>query len=178
MVWFKPVADAVPIFERGVTYEEFVANYDQEQRQRFDDAYARVSLSPEDIEWFRNRAQQEGGTIRTLVVNENWCGDGIYNLALLGRLNAETGAFDIRVIYRDAPENAEVVERYFLTLGGKKLPVFVFLDRDGREIGRFASRPREQELAQIRGDVDGLRGPYRDGSYVPAALAEFKAALG
>ncbi|MFO7246460.1 MAG: thioredoxin family protein [Thermaerobacter sp.] len=178
MVWYKPVHNALPIFQRGITYEEFVANYDEEQRRRFDEAYRQVRLDPQDAVWFKERARQEGGVIRTLVVNENWCGDGIYNLALLGRLNAETGAFDIRVIYRDAPENAEDVERYFLTLGGKKLPVFVFLDRDGREIGRFASRPREQELAQIRGDREGLVGPYRDGSYVPAALAEFKAALG
>lgn len=177
MVWFKPVVDAVPLFERGVSYEEFVANYDEAQRERFDAAYARVELSSEDREWFRSRAQQEGGTIRTLVVNENWCGDGIFNLALLGRINAETGAFDIRVLYRDAPENAEVVERYFLTLGGKKLPVFVFIDREGREIGRFASRPRDQEIAKITGDDEGARRPYLDGSYVPAAIAEFKAAL-
>src|SRR5690606_33275365 len=140
--------------------------------------YRMECLAPLGTGWFKYHAMKERGIIRDQMVNERWCGDGIYNLALLGRLNAETGAFDIRVIYRDAPENAEDVERYFLTLGGKKLPVFVFLDRDGREIGRFASRPREQELAQIRGDREGLVGPYRDGSYVPAALAEFKAALG
>ncbi|HEX6989130.1 MAG TPA: thioredoxin family protein [Bacillota bacterium] len=177
MVWFKPVANAVPIFERGIPYEDFVANYDEQQRERFDTAYGRVALNQEDLDWFRSRARQEGGTIRTLVVNENWCGDGIFNLAVLGRIYAQTGAFDIRVIYRDAPEHAGDVERYFLTLGSKKLPVFVFIDREGREIGRFASRPREQEIAKIRGDDQGLLGPYRDGSYVSAVVAEFKAAL-
>ncbi|HLS88932.1 MAG TPA: thioredoxin family protein [Sphingobacteriaceae bacterium] len=177
MVWYKPVLDAVPIFEKGIPYEEFVANYDEGQRERFDNAYNAAQISQEDLEWFRERARREGGPIRTLVINENWCGDGIFNLALLGRINAETGAFHIRVIYRDAPENAEVVEKYFLTLGRKKLPVFVFIDREGREMGRFASRPEEQEFARIQGDDEGVRRPYRDGSYVAAAIAEFKAAL-
>src|SRR5690606_24834775 len=82
--------------------EEFVANYDEGQRERFDNAYNAAQISQEDLEWFRERARREGGPIRTLVINENWCGDGIFNLALLGRINAETGAFHIRVIYRDA----------------------------------------------------------------------------
>lgn len=177
MVWFKPVWDGAAIFERGVTYDDFVANYDEQRRQRFDDAYNRASFKPEDLAWFRERAAREGGRIRTLVVNENWCGDGIMNLAVLGRLNAETGAFDIRVIYRDAEENAADVERYFLTYGRKKIPVFVFLDREGREIGRFASRPEEQEHARIRGDQEGLMAPYRSGAYVDEVVRELKAAL-
>ncbi|MBT9260095.1 MAG: thioredoxin family protein [Clostridiales bacterium] len=176
MVWSKTLLNGKDLFQRGITYEEFIGRYDERQKARFDGAYEKAHFGEDDLQWFR-RLKEERGPIATLVIAENWCGDCIMCVAALGKLQEATGAFDLRFLYRDDPAIAQEVERYFLTWGRKKIPVFVFLDEEGREIGRYASRPYTQEMAGLQGDHEKVKTLYQDGSYCRELAAELKAAL-
>ncbi|MDI3270398.1 MAG: thioredoxin family protein [Bacillota bacterium] len=178
MVWSKTLLDGHDLLKRGISYEEFIARYDERQRARFNSAYENAHFSEEDLAWFRRLQEERGKPIPTLVVAENWCGDCIMCVAALRKLAEETGAFNLHFLYRDDPELQEAVERYFLTWGRKKIPVFVFLDEEGREVGRYASRPYSQEMAGLQGDNEKVKAAYQDGSYCGEMAAELKAALG
>lgn len=177
-VYVNRLTGAGDIFQGAVSYEEFTAGYEGQRVEQFQKAYDGAAIPAEVKEWFQKRAREVGGTLRVLVVNENWCGDGLFNLAVLGRLARETGALEIKVLYRDAPENEELVEQHFLTTGKKKIPVIVFLDGNGDEIGRFASRTQIQEEAYLAGDIDFVREYYASGKYVEPVLQEFQQAAG
>lgn len=177
-MYVNRLTDAADMYQRGVSYEEFVAGYEGQRVEQFQQAFDGASVPGDVKEWFQKKAKEVGGTLRVLVVNENWCGDGLFNLAVLGKLAQETGSLEIKVLYRDAPENEELVEQHFLTTGKKKIPVIVFLDGRGDEIGRFASRTQIQEEAYMADDIDFVREYYTSGKYVEPVLREFQRAAG
>jgi hypothetical protein len=74
-----------------------------------------------------------------LVLAEDWCGDVIANLPILGRIANEAGTLDLRVFLRD--ENDDLMSQYLNKGTYKSIPVFAFFDDDFREVGRFIERP-------------------------------------
>jgi hypothetical protein len=119
-------------FEQGLTYGAYVAQMTRD-RERFEANERAASVGVED------RAALAGKKLNVLVLTEDWCGDAIANLPVLGRLAKETGALDIRVFLRD--QNDDLMAQY-LNDGSRSIPVFAFFDRDFRELGRFVERPK------------------------------------
>jgi hypothetical protein len=74
-----------------------------------------------------------------LVLAEDWCGDVIDNLPILGRLAAESGKLNLRVFLRD--QHLDLMERYLNRGEFRSIPVFAFFDEDFHEVGRFIERP-------------------------------------
>jgi hypothetical protein len=81
-----------------------------------------------------------------LVLAEDWCGDVIANLPVLGRLAKESGKLDVRVFLRD--QNDDIMERYLNQGKFKSIPVFVFFDQDFRELAHWIERPTS--VTQLR----------------------------
>ncbi|MBE3594492.1 MAG: thioredoxin family protein [Candidatus Carbobacillus altaicus] len=177
MVWSKSLLNGWDLFQKGITYEEFVARYNDKERVRFEDAYEKASFTASDLSWSDELKKAFGGPIPTIIMAENWCLDCMMSIAVFGRLMKETAAFDVRIIYRDDPNLSQKEKHDFLTWGREKIPVFVFMDQKGREIGRYASRPYTLEIAGIQGDIEKVKAMYQDGSYRQEMLSELKAAL-
>lgn len=77
-----------------------------------------------------------------LVITEDWCGDAMMNNAILRRI-AEAANLDVRVVFRD--QNLELIDRY-LTNGGRSIPIYLFLNDQGKVIGKWGPRaPQLQE---------------------------------
>jgi len=121
-------------FDQGLTYDAYKAQMTR-NRDRVEENEGRVDLSKEDLAAFR--ALQRA--VKVLVLAEDWCGDVIANLPVLGRLAKESGKLDVRIFLRD--QNDDIMQHYLNKGQFKSIPVFVFLDEEFRELGHWIERP-------------------------------------
>jgi len=121
-------------WDKGITYDEFKAAMTRNQ-ERFAENESRVSLDPETVRTFKSLPKP----LRVLVLAEDWCGDVVANLPILGRLDKEVPALDVRIFYRD--QNLDLMERWLNQGKYQSIPVFVFFDENFRELGHWIERP-------------------------------------
>jgi hypothetical protein len=121
-------------FDQGLTYDAFKAQMTR-NRDRLEENERRVDLSKEDLAAFRALPRP----VKVLVLAEDWCGDVIANLPVLGQLAKDSGKLDVRIFLRD--QNDDIMQRYLNQGQFKSIPVFVFLDEDFRELGHWIERP-------------------------------------
>lgn len=131
---------------QGMTYDDYKARMTR-NREQFEENERTVELRDEDLEAFR-RAKP----LHVLVLTEDWCGDALANVPILGRIARETGMLDMRIFLRD--QNDDLMSQY---MNGefKSIPVFAFFDASFNEVGRWIERPaavterRKQKRAEI-----------------------------
>jgi hypothetical protein len=121
-------------FEQGLTYDQYKAQMTRNQ-ERFAANEQQLALNPADLAAFKNLPQP----LNVLVIAEDWCGDVINNLPILGRIAAESGKLNLRVFLRD--QNTDLIDQYLKDGKFRSIPVFVFFDDQFRELGRFIERP-------------------------------------
>ncbi|HEU5366984.1 MAG TPA: thioredoxin family protein [Ktedonobacterales bacterium] len=121
-------------FEQGLTYDQYKAQMTRNQ-ERFAANEQQLALDPADLAAFKNLPQP----LNVLAIAEDWCGDVINNLPILGRLAAESGKLNLRVFLRD--QNTDLIDQYLKDGKFRSIPVFVFFDDQFRELGRFIERP-------------------------------------
>src|SRR5258708_40281340 len=121
-------------FATGLTYQGFKDQMTR-NRDRVDANEARVTFDGEDLDVFRSL----NGPIHVLALAEDWCGDVVANLPVLGKLAEETGTLDVRVFLRD--QNKDLMQRYLNQGKFESIPVFAFFDDAFNEIGVFTERP-------------------------------------
>jgi hypothetical protein len=148
-------------FETGLTYEAYKAAMSR-NRERVDVNEQRVQLDPEAVRFFRSLPRP----INVVVLAEDWCGDVIANLPVLGRLAKEAGTLNLRIFYRD--QNLDLMERWLNQGKYQSIPVFAFFDESFRELGHWIERPASvTELrARKRRDIYG-RNPEFGASDAP-----------
>ena len=121
-------------FDTGLTYQAYKAQMTR-NRDRLEENERRVDLSKDDLAAFRALPR----SVNVLVLAEDWCGDVIANLPLLGRLAHDSGKLEVRIFLRD--QNDDIMQRYLNKGQFKSIPVFVFFDEDFRELGHWIERP-------------------------------------
>ena len=121
-------------WDKGITYEEFKAAMTRNQ-ERFAENETRVALDPETVRTFKSLPKP----LRVLVLAEDWCGDVVANLPILGRLANEVPTLDVRIFLRD--QNLDLMERWLNQGKYQSIPVFVFFDENFRELGHWIERP-------------------------------------
>ena len=83
-------------FAQGLTYAEYKAQMTRNQERLLANEAA-VVLEPADLAFFR----QLPAPFHVLVLAEDWCGDVINNLPVLGRMAEASGKLDVRIFLRD-----------------------------------------------------------------------------
>ena len=121
-------------FEQGLTYDAYKEQMTR-NRDRVEENERSVDLSKEDLAAFRSLPRP----VKVLVLAEDWCGDVVANLPVLGRLAKDSGKLDVRIFLRD--QNDDIMQRYLNKGQFKSIPVFVFYDEDFRELGHWIERP-------------------------------------
>jgi len=121
-------------WDKGITYDEFKAAMTRNQ-ERFAENEGRVALDPETVRTFKSLPKP----LRVLVLAEDWCGDVVANLPVLGRLANEVPTLDVRIFLRD--QNLDLMERWLNQGKYQSIPVFVFFDENFRELGHWIERP-------------------------------------
>ncbi len=122
-------------FEQGMTYDEYKAQMTR-NRERFEENERTVELADEDLSFFRGLPEP----LNVLVLAEDWCGDVVANVPILGRLAEESGKFNLRVFLRD--QNLDIMDQYLHDGVHRSIPTFVFFDDSFREIGHWIERPK------------------------------------
>ena len=121
-------------WDKGITYDAFKAGMSR-NRERVDENEKRVVLDPETVRAFRALPNR----LNVLVLAEDWCGDVIANLPVLGRLAREVGTLDVRIFYRD--QNLDLMEHWLNQGKYQSIPVIVFFDQDLNELAHWIERP-------------------------------------
>jgi thioredoxin family protein len=124
-------------FESGMTYsaykEQMTRNREQLEQNEKD-----LQLSPADAQAFSNLPQG----LNVLALAEDWCGDVIANLPIVGRLaEASSGKLNLRVLLRDQQPGEQVMDEHLNKGQYKSIPTVIFLDSDFNEVGVWVERP-------------------------------------
>ncbi len=135
-------------FAQGMTYDEYKAQMTRNQ-ERFVANEQGVQLDPADVAAFKDLPQP----LNVLVLAEDWCGDVINNLPVLGRLAEASGKLNLRIFLRD--QHLDLMDQYLKEGQYRSIPVFVFFDPQFHELGHFIERPASvsERQAQIRRDL-------------------------
>lgn len=76
-----------------------------------------------------------------LVITEDWCGDAMLNNPILRKIS-EAANLEVRVVYRD--EDTDLIDRH-LTNGGRSIPMYLLLDKDGEVVSKWGPRAVQLE---------------------------------
>jgi hypothetical protein len=121
-------------FESGLTYQAFKEAMTR-NRDRVEANEKRVAIDPETARAFRSLPRP----LNVVVLAEDWCGDVIANLPVLGRLADEVETLNVRIFYRD--KNLDLMERWLNQGKFQSIPVFAFFDEGFHELGHWIERP-------------------------------------
>jgi hypothetical protein len=121
-------------FEQGMSYDQYKQQMTRNQ-ERFDANERAFSPTAADLAPFKSVSQP----LNVLVLAEDWCGDVIDNLPVLGDLARETGTLNVRIFLRD--QNPDLMDQFLNQGQFRSIPVFAFFDDQFHEIGRFIERP-------------------------------------
>ncbi len=121
-------------FAQGMTYDEYKSQMTSNQ-ERFLDNERTFQLEPADLAVFQSLPKP----LDVLVLAEDWCGDVIANLPILGRIAQDSGKLNLRVFLRD--QNLDIMDQYLKDGQFRSIPVFVFFDDQWSELGHFTERP-------------------------------------
>lgn len=121
-------------FEQGMTYEAYKAQMTR-NRERLEENERTLALAEDEIAFFAELPQR----LNVLVLAEDWCGDVINNLPVLGRLAEASGKLNLRIFLRD--QNLDLMDQYLKDGQHRSIPVFVFFDEELRQLGVFIERP-------------------------------------
>jgi hypothetical protein len=120
-----------------MTYDAYKAQMTR-NREQFEQNEKDLQLTPEDTQALANLPQQ----ISVLALAEDWCGDVIANLPIVGRLaEASGGKLDLRILLRDQQPGEQVMNEHLNKGQYKSIPTVIFLDEDFKEVGVWVERP-------------------------------------
>ncbi|OLC58824.1 MAG: thiol reductase thioredoxin [Chloroflexi bacterium 13_1_40CM_4_68_4] len=122
-------------FQQGLTYDAWKSQMTR-NRERFEENERGAPLTERDLAAFRALPRP----LHVLVLAEDWCGDVVANLPILGRIALESGKLELRVFLRD--QNLDLIDQYLNEGKFRSIPVFAFFDDDFRELAVFIERPR------------------------------------
>ena len=160
-------------FAKGLTLEQYLDQMSM-NRDRFDRAFDGVTVQPTDEAMLRRL----GPVRHALVITEDWCGTALSSVPVLARLVAGRPEIEVRVFLRDA--NLDLMDQYLNRGIFKSIPVFVFFDRDMKEVARFIERPpkiteyMEQKQLELRRQLRAQHGA----EWQRSAAEEIRALLG
>lgn len=121
-------------FEQGISYQQFKDGMTR-NRERFEANERDVEVSETDLESFRLLPRP----VNVLVLAEDWCGDVIANMPILGRIAQAVDTLNLRVFLRD--QNLDIMDQYLLRGQHRSIPTFVFFDDELNELGTWIERP-------------------------------------
>ena len=147
-------------FEQGLTYAAYKEQMTR-NHERLEENERTVEFAPDDLAYFSHLPQ----ALNVLVIAEEWCGDVIANLPVLGRLAPETGKLNLRIFLRD--QNLDLRDQYLLKGEFRSIPVFVFFDQDFHELGHWIERPAVMYKLQAQMRRDLFASDPRLADYTP-----------
>lgn len=129
-------------FEKGLTKDEYIGLM-KVNKEGMAAIYDRFELKEEDK---KKLEATQSKKLRVIVLTEDWCGDAKLNNPVLLRL-AEAANMEVRFVLRD--QNLELMDQYLTNGTSRAIPIFIFIDQEGNEVGVWGPRaPEMQNLVE------------------------------
>jgi len=133
-------------FDAGMTYDAYKAQMTR-NREQFEQNEKDLQLSAEDTQALTGLPQ----TLNVLALAEDWCGDVIANLPIVGRLaEASGGKLNLRILLRDQQPGETVMDEHLNKGQYKSIPTVIFTDGNFNEVGVWVERP--ESVTKLRED--------------------------
>lgn len=128
-------------FDNGLSPAQFIEGM-QKNQEEFKHNYDTFEWDQEgDRSFFESLTYRDD--LRVLILAADWCGDVVRNIPVVFHLLEEAG-IPTEVLILE--EHLEVMD-HFLTMGGRSVPIVIFLDTGGHVLGQWGPRPAHvQEL--------------------------------
>jgi Thioredoxin len=157
-------------FESGMTYEAYKAQMTR-NREQVEQNEKDVELKDDDVQALKSLPK----TVNVMALAEDWCGDVVANLPVLGKMaQASGGKLNVRIHLRDQEPGSHIMDQYLNKGEFKSIPTFVFLDPDFNELGVWIERPESvtRLREEKRRELYGAHPEWGDPSKPIAELAE------
>lgn len=120
-------------FEQGLSLQCYVHEMDEHQGDLLT-IYNHFQLKDSDLEFLHSLQTQR---IRSLVLTADWCGDAMVNLPIFMRM-ANEALIESSYLIRD--DNPELMKQYLTNGTARSIPIIVFIDEEGKELGKWGPR--------------------------------------
>ena len=160
-------------FAQGMTFQQYLDQMNT-NKDKFLETLGATQITPQERAVFKDRHDK----LNVLVLTEDWCGDALTNFPVLAKMVEGAPNVEMRVFLRD--QNPDLMDQYLNRGIFKSIPVFVFFDRDMKEVARFIERPpkitefMEQKQLELRRAMRAQHGP----EWQRSAAEEIRTLLG
>ncbi|MBI5947354.1 MAG: thioredoxin family protein [Chloroflexi bacterium] len=143
-------------FAKGKTFREYVESGIR-NKELFEQNYNGLVISPAQAAKLKALAAKPGGPHHMVVIGEDWCPDVYRGLGVAQKI-AEAMGIELRMFERD--QHKDMIQPYLKDGQFESIPVYVFYDKDHRELGHFIERPKlANEQLHVTRDVLGDMSP-------------------
>jgi Thioredoxin len=125
-------------FQKGLTVDGYI-NAMTTNKDEMLSIYKQFTLTDEDKNKLEALRPQK---LRAIVLSEDWCGDAMLNNPILLRI-AEAAGMEVRFVLRDS--NLELMDQYLTNGTSRAIPIFIFINEEGNEVGVWGPRAPEMQ---------------------------------
>lgn len=147
-------------YEKGLTKEAYIDRLDK-HKDAFHHIHETFTIPGEDLALL-NKVKNT----RALILAAEWCGHCMLDIAIFLKI-AEQANIPTRFLIRD--DNLELMDRY-LTDEKRYIPIMIFIDEDGNEIGKWG--PWAPEINDFTNELK-KNLPERDSEQFDEAFQQF-----
>ncbi|WP_245641325.1 thioredoxin family protein [Thermovenabulum gondwanense] len=161
--------DFKKLFLKGIDFEDFLEQADENSRKKIEDIYGKINFNDKLVE----RINEINKKVKVLVFAESWCPDCIAAVPVLIKMAKTSGVIDYAILPKEG--NEELLENYKYD-GKPRIPTFIFLDENYRELGNYVEIPAKiKEIYEkgMQADYIVARRNYRNGLYSDMIAEEF-----
>ena len=142
-------------FRKGKTFSEYLDSGIRNQ-ELFQQNYDGLTVSEAQTAALRELKATKH-LDHMVVIGEDWCPDVYRGLGVAAKI-AEAAGIEMRFFERD--QNKDMIQPYLKDGQFESIPVYVFYDRDHRELAHFIERPKlANEQLHLTRDVLGDTSP-------------------
>jgi thiol-disulfide isomerase/thioredoxin len=142
-------------FHKGKTFQEYLDSGIR-NRELFEANYNGLKVSDSQKAALQELKKTKG-LDHVVVIGEDWCPD-VYRGAGVAAKIAEAAGIEFRFFERD--QNNDMIQPYKKDGEFESIPVYVFYDKDHRELGHFIERPKlANEQIHVTREVLGDTSP-------------------
>lgn len=136
-------------FAQGMTWSEYFESI-KANKPKFEKFYNEFRVQPDEVAWYKRFVAKKG--LNIVAIGEDWCPDVVRGIPVIARL-AEALGVDLRIFPRDS--HMDLMQHYLWRHEYLSVPVFVFFDKDWKELGHWTERPASayKFVAEIREDL-------------------------
>ncbi|WP_245628153.1 thioredoxin family protein [Shouchella shacheensis] len=160
-------------FQQGLTKQAYAEQMNVNQEELFK-IYNDLTI---DEATHQALTELQGKGIQVVVLTADWCGDAMVNVPILMKF-ADLALIEVRYLNRD--ENLELMDQYLTNGRARSIPIFVFMNKDGKEIGKWGPRAAfvEQKITELKEglpekDTDGYEEAFKV-DFLPKARTLFQ----